>query len=124
MADEPLSLPHLAQMAENDELAPGYVIDLPGLNERGALLTMPLADGRVADIYLEICGTGLLTISDSMQASGWRLGWQYQTPLLAALSLGEWIAGGMQSEPQGWHREPGTGRRRPGGDPEKEFSRL
>lgn len=121
MADEPLSVPHLERMLRPD-VAPD-LRDPPGLNERGALLTVPLSDGRVADIYLEITGTGLLTISDSMDAQDWREGWQYATPLLAALSLGEWIEGGMRGEPTGWHREPGTGRRRPGGDPAKEYVR-
>lgn len=29
-----------------------------------------------------------------------------------------------KDEPEGWYRHPRTGRRRPGGDPEKEFVRL
>jgi hypothetical protein len=43
--------------------------------------------------------------------------WCYESYEKARAALYAWNGEG---EPQGWHRHPGTGRRREGGDPNKE----
>lgn len=43
--------------------------------------------------------------------------WCYE-PGTALQAFNAWSGAG---EPEGWHRHPSTGRRRPGGDPEKEY---
>lgn len=47
--------------------------------------------------------------------------WCYETPGQALMALEEWDGTG---EPEGWFRHAGSGRRRPGGDPEKEYINL
>ena len=44
--------------------------------------------------------------------------WCYSTHLGALNALMEWDGEG---EPTGWHRDPSTGRRRPDGDPLREY---
>lgn len=47
--------------------------------------------------------------------------WCYHTYLDALLALTEWDG---QIEPDGWHRHPDSGRRRPDGDGTKEYIEL
>lgn len=44
--------------------------------------------------------------------------WCYETQEGAAAALKNW---GGEGDPVGWNRHPNTGRRRPGGDPDKEY---
>jgi len=44
--------------------------------------------------------------------------WCFETRQMAEQGLREWSGEG---EPVGWHRNPRTGRRRPGGNPAKEY---
>ncbi len=46
--------------------------------------------------------------------------WCYHTYTLAWHALDAWT-GDEDSEPQGWHRHPSSGRRRPDGDASKEY---
>jgi hypothetical protein len=85
------------------------------------LWTRLLNDGRGIYLVAQLWGAlelgvgphGLLVFDDTWQFQaeqaddGWR----------AALG---WDGNG---EPEGWYRHPQSGRRRPGGDPEKEFVR-
>lgn len=51
--------------------------------------------------------------------------WCYDSVLhAAAIGLADWISNGFEGEPKGWHRHPDTGRRRPGGNPNKEYVTL
>ena len=45
----------------------------------------------------------------------------YQTFDLASEALNDWMIRGFSGEPNGWHRDPYTGRRRPDGDPTREY---
>lgn len=45
-------------------------------------------------------------------------GWCYESVEVAIRAAQAWEGEG---EPEGWHRHPGSGRRRPGGDPAQEF---
>lgn len=47
--------------------------------------------------------------------------WCYDGPMKALLAAATWNG---QGEPEGWHRHPSTGRRRPGGDPHQEYINL
>jgi hypothetical protein len=40
---------------------------------------------------------------------------------VAQLALQEWVQRGGKGEPEGWHRDPLTGRRRPDGDKSREY---
>lgn len=50
--------------------------------------------------------------------------WSYQPGRAAFDAAWVWLATGCAGEPHGWHRHPGSGRRRPGGDPAQEHIRL
>ena len=52
--------------------------------------------------------------------SGYDQRWCYATGELAEMALNEWDYP-AQKEPEGWHRHPLTGRRRPGGDKTQEY---
>lgn len=45
----------------------------------------------------------------------------YATFDIAADALAEWAAREFEDEPERWHRDPYTGRRRPEGDKEREY---
>ena len=49
---------------------------------------------------------------------GYEERWCYDTEAGAKAAFAAWNGEG---EPTGWHRHPATGRRRPGGDPAKEY---
>ena len=76
-----------------------------------------LGDGRTIYVWamtfgkgrLSVGATGALTVDD---------GWCYDTLEGAVRAAIEWDGTG---EPTGWMRHLGTGRRRPGGDPSKEY---
>lgn len=51
--------------------------------------------------------------------TGYEDRWCYMQPDDAVAALLHWDYP-VQREPEGWHRNPRTGRRRPGGDKEKE----
>lgn len=46
--------------------------------------------------------------------------WCYETRESAEAALDKW-AGNIGTEPDGWHRHPDSGRRRPDGDPAREY---
>lgn len=92
------------------------------LNERGALATKTLPDGRIVDVSPLGWGYALLGV---IRVEDLGLGiysdvWQYQSRSDAVAALEAWDGEG---EPPGWYRHIGSGRRRPGGDPQKEFIR-
>jgi hypothetical protein len=47
--------------------------------------------------------------------------WCYESREAAMIALFAWEHRGGEGEPNGWHRHPISGRRRPGGDPSKEY---
>lgn len=47
--------------------------------------------------------------------------WCYEDRPSALAAVAAWDVDGGQVEPEGWHRHIRTGRRRPGGDPTKEY---
>jgi hypothetical protein len=47
--------------------------------------------------------------------------WCYHDQIGAVLATLEWLSDKSMPEPNGWHRHPMTGRRRPDGDPSQEY---
>lgn len=92
------------------------------MEERGAICTRTLDDGRVLDVSPLMWGMAQLGVilPEDAGLHIYSDVWHYETVYGAALALQNWDGAG---EPSGWHRHPATGRRRPGGDPAKEFVR-
>lgn len=90
--------------------------------ERGELTTKSFPDGRVVDLVPLLFGAAKLAVTRPQDEGDGTYDdvWQYQSIAHALEALLEWDGTG---EPTGWHRHPATGRRRPGGDPAKEFVR-
>lgn len=79
----------------------------------------PLGDGRAVFLLPMTFGNTRIAIGD-VDADYFDDGWCYQhseNDLAWRAALG-WDGEG---EPDGWYRHPDTGRRRPGGDPAKEY---
>lgn len=69
-------------------------------------------------IFTAAIGTRLE--DDDHDLTYWMLDrWCYDTPRAAVRAAEAWD-GAEGTEPQGWHRHPSTGRRRPGGDAAQE----
>lgn len=47
--------------------------------------------------------------------------WCYKTEEAAMAALAVWLVTGCRGEPEGWHRHPASGRRRPDGDSSREY---
>lgn len=90
--------------------------------ERGAIASRTLADGRVLDVTPLGWGYALLGIIwvEDLGLGIYSDVWQYQSRDAALAALQTWDGHG---EPGGWYRHPATGRRRPDGDPAREFVR-
>lgn len=75
-----------------------------------------MPDGRIAWVFPMLftarIGVGLPTSRTLDDA------WCYEEPSAALAAMHAWDGEG---EPDGWHRHPSSGRRRPGGDPNKEY---
>jgi hypothetical protein len=75
-------------------------------------------DGRDA------CLAGFIfTVAILADLTEWGHGerWCYSTFDKALAALLEWKERGLEGEPEGWHRHPDTGRRRPDGDKAREY---
>jgi hypothetical protein len=82
----------------------------------GAIASKLLPDGREAFVYKMIY-TFRLGVGEP--GSGYyEDGWCYEDLGPAMVAFAEWNGEG---EPNCWTRHPNTGRRRPGGDPSKEY---
>ncbi len=85
------------------------------------LFRRTLPDGRVLDVTPLLFGFAQLGISRDARVDWYQDVWHYDTPEKAIDAARRWTGEG---EPSGWMRHPPTGRRRPGGDPAKEYVRL
>lgn len=90
------------------------------MSREGALYERPLDDGRELVVYpmlytfrLCIGAQGATTYDDA---------WCYDSAAAAVLAAQAWDGAGTDP-PHGWHRHINSGRRRPGGDPNREFVR-
>lgn len=91
---------------EWDDLASGYRIrELPG--------------GYVVWLVNRIFTYALVVGPDGQQAFDKH--WCYETASDAMIAALKWDGRHPETEPDGWIRDPYTGRRRPGGDPAREY---
>jgi hypothetical protein len=86
----------------------------------GTLAVRKLADGRLLCVYPMTFGKARLCIGPD---DGYSIddAWCYENPQLAIAVCYDWD--GKGDAPLGWHRHIGSGRRRPDGDPEREYVR-
>lgn len=90
---------------------------MSGPDRLGRFAVRDLPDGRVAYLTRMIF-TWRLCVSDPDDFCGYDDGWCYKDFAVALEALKQWDGTG---EPQGWHRHPGSGRRRPDGDSGREY---
>lgn len=88
------------------------------MTDYGGAPTRDLPDGRVLVLYPLIMGTVRLCIGHQ-DSSTYDDAWCYQTPAEGLAAMAEWDGEG--DPPDGWFRHIGTGRRRPDGDPTREY---
>lgn len=81
-----------------------------------ARVAKQLPDGRLVAV-VHMIYTWRLTVGPA-DAYGYDDGWCYPTEEDAIVALVLWDGMG---EPTGWHRHPRSGRRRPEGDPAREY---
>jgi hypothetical protein len=83
---------------------------------------MPTGDGRWTAISKMIYTSAIL-IGDMHDFVGHNDRWCYSTPKAACFFRDMWAIRGYEGEPLGWHRHPASGRRREGGNIDKETVR-
>lgn len=64
--------------------------------------------------------TQAIIVGPAHDVSGYDDRWCYETRTGALAAARAWLANPDEPEPDGWHRHPTTGRRRPDGDPARE----
>lgn len=89
--------------------------------ENGYKHAKMLNDGRVAVIYKFLFTAAILVMTPAGIEHGYEDRWCYHSESDALAALNDWDGEG---EPKGWHRHPGTGRRRENADPLKEYVRA
>jgi hypothetical protein len=83
------------------------------------VMPRPASDGR--SVSISPIGAGQAVLGIGPPGLGvYDNCWYYETPREAVLALELWDPR-TEPEPKGWWRNPSTGRRRPGGDPAKEY---
>lgn len=85
----------------------------------GYVIQRRLEDGRVVAVAPMSYGKGRLILGDDLYVHD---AWCYESVATAIVALDEWNPDRAE-EPSGWFRHPATGRRRPEGDPSKEYVR-
>lgn len=118
MADVALqALGHDAtELATMEELA--WLADMSERN--GYFVPCPMGGGKWAGLH-RFAFTVAIIVGEMHDDYGYsdRFCFDHATVALAALL--EWKARNFDGEPIGWHRHPDSGRRRPDGDPKKEY---
>lgn len=84
----------------------------------GSLAVRELEDGRMLVVYPLVMGTVRLCIGPP-NIGTYDDAWCYQTPAEGLIAMAQWDGEG--DPPVGWFRHIGSGRRRPGGDPDQEY---
>lgn len=83
------------------------------------LAVRKLPDGRALAVVQMTFGKARLCLGPGDLVT-YDIGWCYDDPEVAVSELKRWDPT-KEKEPNGWMREPHSGRRRPGGDPKKEY---
>jgi hypothetical protein len=111
-----------AQIPEltHDLCTPEELAWLKGMAEKnGYLAPTPMGNGRWCALY-RLVFTCAIIQGSMFDDSGYEDRWCFDSVDKAVLGLVKWIAQDFEGEPQGWHRHPDSGRRRPEGDASKE----
>lgn len=90
------------------------------MRERGAIGMVDLPDGRFLDLVPLTRGIYRVCLGQPDHDGVYADEWHYQGHFEADVCMCAWDGIG---EPGGWFRHPATGRRRPDGDPEREYIR-
>lgn len=77
-----------------------------------------IGDHGLCCIYKFMYTTAILS---GLNDIGYEDRWCYHTKEAALEALLDWAAHPEQAEPEGWHRHPDSGRRRPDGDKKLEY---
>jgi hypothetical protein len=88
--------------------------------KNGYAAPTPMGNGRYCCIVPFIFTTGIITgrMGDDY---GYTDRWCFEHIGAALTALFDWAGKDFEGEPQGWHRHPDSGRRRPDGDAGKEY---
>lgn len=86
----------------------------------GYLAPTPMGDGKWAALS-RFAFTMAILKGSMFDDYGYEDRWCFDSWRSAVVGLADWIARGFEGEPQGWHRHPDSGRRRPDGDASKEY---
>lgn len=92
---------------------------LPGWNEERLVWTVKETDRFYVEV-MPFIYTAAIILTDKMRPEGYTDRWCYKSPQAAWTAALAWDPDATM-EPLGWHRHPSSGRRRPDGDPEKEY---
>ena len=87
------------------------------MNRPGVLFQKPMPGGMEVCVYPRAFNS-ILTYGRADDDFSYSTHWCYETPGQAVAAAEEWDGTG---EPEGWFRHADTGRRRPEGDPAKEY---
>ncbi len=87
--------------------------------EAGVHAQRHLGDGRTLQVRLLAWGYAYLSIGPT-NSQFYDDTWQYQSLAAAMLAMVIWD-GAPGTEPPGWYKHATTGRRRPNGDPAREY---
>jgi hypothetical protein len=88
-------------------------------DERSVLARIWYPNGRIVELRPLAFTVSLAVVSPDYRYS-YNDGWCYKSAQLAFLAAIAWD-GGEDTEPEGWHRHPPSGRRRPDGDAAAEY---
>jgi hypothetical protein len=86
----------------------------------GYLAPLPMGNGQWVAIY-QFMFTAAILKGDMFDDDSYKDRWCFSSFGKAAVALAVWTAKGFEGEPQGWHRHPDSGRRRPDGDASQEY---
>jgi hypothetical protein len=104
------------QLATPEELE--WLEKLSKLNNY--LAPTPMGDGCYA-VLSQFAFTMAIITGNMFDDVGYEDRWCYDSATAAGAALAIWMVNGFEGEPQGWHRHPDSGRRRPEGDKEREY---
>lgn len=88
--------------------------------DEGAVAERVLPNGSEVCVYPLLFGAARLTFGCDPEDGGYDDCWDYPYLGAAIQAMERWDG---QGEPAGWTRYPSSGRRRPDGDPSKEYVR-
>lgn len=92
---------------------------LPNWNEERLVWTVKETETHYIEV-MPLMYTAAIITTPKAHPNGYDDRWCYKSPTAAWLAAVSWSPEATP-EPEGWHRHPTTGRRRPDGDATKEY---